>query len=430
MKEKLLKNLDLKVLAVLFSVILWVIVVNIDDPVKSVQFTGVEVSIVNADELKNQGKVFEILDDTNNISVTVSGRRSVVEEITKDNIVAVADLKNLSDMGTVPIKVTANKSSGEIDDIKPDIANIQLNIEDLKKIQKPITVAVVGKPAEGYTVGELTTNLNQVHLEGPESIINSVSVVKAELDVEGAISNVNASVAIKLYDEAGNPVNASRVSMNIATVSVSQEILMTKVVPIDFNMTGEPENGYVATGEIVADFYEVKVAGKKNLVENVTGITIPAELLDIKDAKSNVTAVIDLDEYLPNGVDTIDVPNDGKVEVTVVIEKEATVPVQYTAENIEISGVPEGYTAEVLMDGTYLKPGVNTYNVIGLSENLKGLESQKLIITLDLNKYMEDNNLKTMPTGNLWVEGKVNIPEGTRIEQVCRFQVKIAKIVQ
>ena len=93
MKKKIMNNLDLKILAVLFSIILWLIVVNIDDPVKTVQFSGVEVQILNAEELESQGKVYEILDGTGEITVTIKGRRSIVEDIAKENITATADMR-------------------------------------------------------------------------------------------------------------------------------------------------------------------------------------------------------------------------------------------------------------------------------------------------------------------------------------------------
>ena len=97
MKERLLRNWDLKLLAVLFSIILWLIVVNIDDPVKSVDFAGINVQILNPDVLAQEGKVYEVLDDSDVITVTVSGRRSVIEDISKENISAVADLASLKD---------------------------------------------------------------------------------------------------------------------------------------------------------------------------------------------------------------------------------------------------------------------------------------------------------------------------------------------
>ena len=85
MKEKLIKHLDLKILALLFAVILWLIVVNIDDPVKTVQFSGINVQILHASDLEKQGYCYDVIDGTDTINVSVTGRRSVIEEISKGN---------------------------------------------------------------------------------------------------------------------------------------------------------------------------------------------------------------------------------------------------------------------------------------------------------------------------------------------------------
>ena len=114
MKERLTRNLDLKILAIVFAIILWLIVVNIDDPVKSNTFSGIEVQILNAEELEKQGLCYDVLDNTNIVSVTVSGRRSVIEEINRENIIATADMKDLSSMNTLTVKVTSNKSAGDL----------------------------------------------------------------------------------------------------------------------------------------------------------------------------------------------------------------------------------------------------------------------------------------------------------------------------
>ena len=79
MKERLIRNLDLKILAIVFAVILWLIVVNIDDPVKSDTFSGIEVQILNAEELEKQGLCYEVLDGTDIVNVKITARRSVIE---------------------------------------------------------------------------------------------------------------------------------------------------------------------------------------------------------------------------------------------------------------------------------------------------------------------------------------------------------------
>ena len=81
MKERLTRNLDLKILAIVFAIILWLVVVNIDDPIKTQNFNGIEVQILNAQELESKGQCYEVLDNTDVVNVSVVGRRSVVERL-------------------------------------------------------------------------------------------------------------------------------------------------------------------------------------------------------------------------------------------------------------------------------------------------------------------------------------------------------------
>ena len=56
--KKLTNNLGLKVLAVLFAIALWIVVVNIDDPVKPAQYT-ISVTQDNMDYLTSNGKYLD-----------------------------------------------------------------------------------------------------------------------------------------------------------------------------------------------------------------------------------------------------------------------------------------------------------------------------------------------------------------------------------
>ncbi len=110
MKKKLTANLGLKILAVLFSVVIWFIVININDPVDKVVFRKIPVEILNEDAVTSQGKVYEILDGTNVIDVTVWAKRSVLDTLSADNIIATADMQEINLMDTmVRIKLSTNK---------------------------------------------------------------------------------------------------------------------------------------------------------------------------------------------------------------------------------------------------------------------------------------------------------------------------------
>ncbi len=423
-----MNNLDLKILAVLFSIILWLIVVNIDDPVKTVQFTGIDVEILNGEELEAQGKVYEILDNTGTVTVTIKGRRSIVEDISKENITAVADMKDLTSMDTLSITVASNKYGNELDDIKCDQDNVRISIEDLKKIQKVIDIEVVGEPADGYILGTVTTNLNQIYLEGPESVINQVSYAQAQIDVDGVTANVSSSVSIKLYDSEYKEINDSRISMNIKTVSVNQEILLTKEVPLEFDVSGEPAEGYALTGEIAADVETVRIAGKKSVIEDVNSIVVPSTLLNVSNLDSSLTVQANLQNYLPNNVILADENTDGTIDITVEIQKETFVTISFDKTNIKIVNLPAGYRAEVLTDGNYLTNTETNLKVYGLADVLSEYDEENVEPQLDVSAYMSQNGITELTPGTYSITPDFGLPDGAYIKDNFKIQIKITAI--
>ena len=96
MKERLKNNWGLKVLAFIIAVMLWFIVVNIDNPIKQKVFRDIPVTVINTDVLAEEQQTYQILDDTQTVSVTVTAYRNVLQKIDEEDIVAVADMKELT----------------------------------------------------------------------------------------------------------------------------------------------------------------------------------------------------------------------------------------------------------------------------------------------------------------------------------------------
>ena len=62
MIKKLKNNFSLKLLAFLFAFMLWLIVVNIDDPVMTKTFTNIPVTVEHSEILTEQNKTYQIVE--------------------------------------------------------------------------------------------------------------------------------------------------------------------------------------------------------------------------------------------------------------------------------------------------------------------------------------------------------------------------------
>ena len=84
-KYKFTDNLGLKIIAVIFAAFLWLIVVNLDNPVSTQTFSEVPVTIINEDIILSAGDTYQVLGEEK-VSVVVSATRQVRQKLTKEDM--------------------------------------------------------------------------------------------------------------------------------------------------------------------------------------------------------------------------------------------------------------------------------------------------------------------------------------------------------
>lgn len=422
MKKKLTNNLGLKILAILFSFALWLIVVNMNDPVITVPYSGITVEIVNKEAITEQGKVYEIIENTGVVTVSITANRSIIDTINKENIHAVADMKEVSFMDTVRIEAYSDKNNDKIDNIKSNTENLKLKIEDMKKVQLVITPMVVGVPADGYVLGEVTTDQNIVRIAGPESVVSSINKAVVVVDVGGMTSGIKTNAELKLYDAKDNLITNPNITQNINSLDVSAQILATKEVPINILTSGKPANGYMATGVIEAEMETVQIAGSKKVLEQITQIDIPETVISLSGASENVTQIIELKKYLPDKVILADNKFNGKISVTVYIDKAVEKTFDVPKQNFTVGNLPlhDKGSIEGMEDTVSIR-------VVGLKDVMDSMRAEDIKGVADMALYMENEGLEKLNEGFYVVNATFALPEGSEVMDSLPLTVFIEK---
>ena len=96
MRKRITNNLALKILAFLIAAFLWLVVVNIDDPVDDKTFSNIPVQVTHEEVITDNNNTYQIVDNTQEINVTVTAQRSVLDKIRTEDIVATANMKELT----------------------------------------------------------------------------------------------------------------------------------------------------------------------------------------------------------------------------------------------------------------------------------------------------------------------------------------------
>lgn len=417
-------NFGLKLLAVIISCGLWFVVNNITDPMEKKPFNNIPVEIINADLVTSEGKVYEVLDGTNVVNVTVIGKRSVLNYISKDDIKAVADMSKLTFMNTVGIEVSSSRNNSELE-FQTNIENVKLAIEDMKRVQMIINTSTVGQPADGYVVGSVTASQNIVRLSGPESLINEIDHVEAVANIDGYSSDINTSVELKLYDKEGNEVKSSSIKMNISTINVAVVILATKEVPLSFTVADEPAEGYVLNGEIISVPETVTLAGRKNVLDAITKVNIADPLVSVDKKTEDLTTIINIKKYLPTGTQFANSGYNGNVSVTVGVEPLVTKELEIPARNFAAGNKPAGYDLTLKeLDQA------ESYRIVisGTREAVNAVNANDVIGVVDMDQLLNTLGLDEWKEGIYSGEITFNLPDNVTLSEDYKLTVVLEKI--
>lgn len=426
--NKLLHNIGLKIMAVIFAILLWLVSVNINNPMGTQSYRNIQVELKNTNLLTDAGKTYEVLDDTDSLTVTIRASRSVLEGISASDITATADFSELSFTNTVPIRLSvSNTQEREIQEIRGSIDMVKLEVENRIERQLVIDIVQSGSPADGYVVSRVsTTDGNALKISGPESLISQVEQAVVEADVNGLTESINITEPIKLLNADGEEITDNRIVKSISTTNLSVTILATKEVPISLSVTGEPAAGYVATGEISCAPETVTIAGRSNVLDGISEITIPEEELDLTGATEDVTRLIDIQNYLPEGVSLVNTSDEfnGKVAVTVNIEPLVDRTGELDQARILIQNVPEGYQVSLVAEEPV------SIRLRGLQNNLNQVAIGELTGIIDVAAWMQNQGLTELEEGTVQMEVSVLLPDGVSLAQNVVASVNIVRTVQ
>ncbi len=419
MKKRLTNNWGLKLISFIFAVLLWLVVVNIDNPVKTKSFDNISVKLQNTNVIKDEGLVYEVLDSTDTVNVSVSAPRSYLELLSKDDIVAVADFNNITAADTINITFYSKRYNDKITNFKGNIESVKLNIEPEKMLQLVLKTKTEGEVEEGYVVGKVTTDQNQVRISGPESVVSRIKSAMVSVDVSGTTSNIATYADVKLYDAQEKEISAASIKKNVDSVKVGIEILATQTVPIKFSAMGEPADGYRMTGEITSTPSEITIAGSADVLKNISQIDIPAEALDITGLTESLITNVNLKKYLPDGVSIAENDSSGKAVVVVTIEEVQEKELKLGKNNIVIMNVPEGYKASLAEDSEIV------LEMSGLNSDVSAVMLGDIVGIIDVEAYMKEKEITRLEPGTYKVEIAFDLGENITITKPVMVELTI-----
>ncbi|MEY4665667.1 hypothetical protein FO439_03360 [Weissella cibaria] len=242
--------------------------------------------------------------DTVDVTLTGSSALVTAAKNTK-NFQVYADLTKLTDgTHTVALKV-----SGLNRDLTYKLAKAKVTVTIYKRTSAYYTVHTDYNKdaiADGYTVGTVTSSVNNVQLMGRESAVNEVQTVVAVAQLKRDTSkSVTQTVTLQALDAKGHPVDVG-ISPQVTTVKIPVTAgTGTKQVPLKIKTKNGPASNFNLTGSV----NEITVRGKIDVLNKLKEIPVTVDLNGVTAASSQ-----DVTVNTPDGTDSV---NPTTVTVTI-----------------------------------------------------------------------------------------------------------------
>ncbi len=426
MKKILESKQFLMVASLIAAILLWIYVIQVENPVFQLPMSDIPVKFENRAVLEEAGLMMTY-SSADKVSMTISGRRKTVSAVDRREVTASVDLKNITEPGeyNMSVRVAFPENNISIADRRP---KVKIKVEKIVSKKLSVKVSVEGEAAKGYYAA-YTENPPVIEVSAPESMIDSISVARAVVNASGERTDFEHTVPLKLYDTEGNSLESPYIRMKQTYMDIKCKVYPTKKVPVTWTETGYSLN----MSQIKPSVSSIEIAGSKETLDKISEINLgELYLLSLSPATPSKTFKL---SDIPELSGVIVTKNIKEVTLTATFssprpepeEPEDPEPVKTSATlgTISLSSPKEGMTVQLMTDSVKIDfmalPGTANHHVeasADISSLPEGEHDVPLIITASDDVKIIGNytvKVKILPVTPSAEETEAEITEETEI---------------
>ncbi len=337
-------NIGYIFLSLVCAFLLWLIVVNIQDPEITKTIQNIPVIIKNESMIPDKEYVYTVASGSTT-SVRVKGNRSIVDTLTASSFQATADFAELSKTNAVPINVElAGKAAQYIDKLELEVKtrSMIINLEQMRTKSMKVQIEYVGKFADNMVIDSAAVTPEYIDVTAPESILGTIDSVTAIVNCIDVTNGAVVKLTPRMIDLDGKTVQPSDTVYMEYKDDVYAEfgVTYTKTVEVSFTPSAILAENCTVDG-VDLSFNLVTIKGVKEIVDNINKVLVPTSVADLSKATKDVVVEVDLTDYAPSGV----VIYGGNRQLTITIhisEHKPEVPTDEDGNPIEFETDEEG----------------------------------------------------------------------------------------
>lgn len=405
-----LNNVGLKILSVILAVVLWLLVINIDDPQVTATIRNVPVKIMNENAITDNNEVYDVLSG-GTVDIKITGPRTIVDTLGRDDFTATADFKDLSKTNAVPIDIALNNTRYEtkITITEKSENAMRLSVRELVEQEYELSVKTNNSVQPGYVIYNTTPEISAVSIKAPQDVHKKIARVAVVLNFTGKeTGDFEYRGDVLIYDADNKVIDreSNHITLSDTNIMVAGTVYYKKTVNISYTLV-DNLSGRNVLMNYDGNLDSIDIVGRKTVLDGIDEITIPKELTTITDDKTQL--VIDLKTLLPD--DVFVYGSEGILEINAELEGKITKTISVDLRDIWIKKVPTGYEGYVEESGT-----INIV-ISGLEDELEDINAETLAPYVDMSNAVEGKNT---------VKVDVMLPEGVDLVSEVRISVLVA----
>jgi YbbR domain-containing protein len=387
-------------LSIVLAVLLWVYVVNLENPAQTTVFTGLSLQV------RGLAPNLKLVNQLPNVNTTVLAPQNVMATLTQPDVRPYIDLTGTDEgVHEVPVRVeVVEVPQGSVDvSLFPRTVQVQLQAQVTQAFS--VSAQITGVPAFGGSSEPAQIDPAQVVVTGPDDAVGRIVSVVAPVDVQGQVSNQRGFIAPVALDGNGQVIKDLTFEPSTVEVVVPITTLDTnRVVSVNPQVVGQPAPGF-RPSLITAEPNIVTICCTPSELQKVEFLdTIPVAITGTTSTIVTTTEVI-----LPPNVSLY--PGQSKF-ITVTVSVEALVT------QLELSIAPE-VEGQQGQNSFVLSPTQLSVTLGGTFAQLQGLKPTDVRAILSLGNR---------GPGTYDIEPQIVVPNGVTVQGTAPQRVTVTII--
>lgn len=377
----------IKIIVPIISLLIWTVVMINADPVTTRIIYSVPVKTINTHVLDDKDQSYSI-ETGSNVSIKVQGRKSLVSQITYDDIQAVADFSKLSIVNAVPVEITLNAQYNSVSILSPP-QTMKVSLEEMAQVELPIEVVITGDTSADYHYYVKDVELDKVTASCTKSIANTLDKVVVPVDVYGKDKNFIASEEPIIFDKNGTKIK-SGVTLSKESIRFTIGVLEVQEIPLDISLAEQDMKGeaYFTMDGYDVEKDTIRIAAEDNVLKELKSIPIAVAPDSTSENPSSV--IISLNQYLPEGV-YLAKDQSEKFTINMNLQKYQKMIIPIEQESIKFNGYdPNQFNIEIIKAPSYISLYYNTSIVTPSMLTMENLDPTVKITKNEVGTYADD----------------------------------------